>query len=58
MRQDHERATEMFRESLVLCLKLGDKLVAVESLEGMACIAGLGEKPSGGASVRDGTRAA
>jgi non-specific serine/threonine protein kinase len=39
MRGDYERAMEMFKESLVLCLKLGDKLVAVESLEGLACTA-------------------
>ena len=36
---DHERARALHRESLVLCRELGDKLVAVESLEGLACAA-------------------
>ena len=36
---DHERARTSYQESLVLCKELGDKLIASESLEGLACIA-------------------
>jgi DNA-binding CsgD family transcriptional regulator len=38
---DHERARTLYQESLVLCRELGDKIVAVESLEGLACVAGI-----------------
>jgi predicted ATPase/DNA-binding CsgD family transcriptional regulator len=36
---DHERARALHKESLVLCRELGDKLIAVECLEGLACAA-------------------
>ena len=36
---DHERARALHKESLVLCRELGDRLVAVDSLEGLACAA-------------------
>ena len=35
---DHERAKTSCEESLVLCRELGDKIVASESPEGLACI--------------------
>jgi DNA-binding NarL/FixJ family response regulator len=37
---DPKRARSYYRESLMLCKELGDKIVASESLEGLACIAG------------------
>jgi DNA-binding NarL/FixJ family response regulator len=37
---DHGQARSYYEESLVLCKELGDKIVASESLEGLACIAG------------------
>ncbi len=37
---DHERAKATYKESLTLCKELGAKLVASESLEGLACISG------------------
>ena len=40
LRGDHERAKACYEESLVLCRELGDKMIAVESLEGLACVAG------------------
>jgi predicted ATPase/DNA-binding SARP family transcriptional activator/DNA-binding CsgD family transcriptional regulator len=36
---DHERSSTLHKESLVLCRQLGDRIVAVESLEGLACAA-------------------
>jgi non-specific serine/threonine protein kinase len=36
---DHERARSYYEQSLVLCKELGDKMIASESLEGLACIA-------------------
>jgi predicted ATPase/class 3 adenylate cyclase len=38
-RGDHERARTLYQESLMLCRELGNKLVAAESLEGLACVA-------------------
>ena len=40
LKGDHEQARSYYEESLVLCKELGDKIVASESLEGLACIAG------------------
>jgi len=37
---NHERARTSYAESLTLCLELGDRLTASESLEGLACISG------------------
>jgi DNA-binding CsgD family transcriptional regulator len=36
---DHERAKAAYEESLVVCKELGDKMIASESLEGLACVA-------------------
>ena len=36
---DHNRASELFEESVALCKELGDKSTAAESLEGLACTA-------------------
>jgi predicted ATPase/DNA-binding SARP family transcriptional activator/DNA-binding CsgD family transcriptional regulator len=36
---DYDRARTSYQESLTLCKELGDKVIASESLEGMACIA-------------------
>jgi DNA-binding CsgD family transcriptional regulator/tetratricopeptide (TPR) repeat protein len=36
---DYDRARTSYQESLTLCKELGDKWTALESLEGMACIA-------------------
>jgi tetratricopeptide (TPR) repeat protein len=44
---DYDRARTSYQESLTLCKELGDKWVASESLDGMACIAAAKEKPSG-----------
>ena len=38
MQGDHERARISYRESLTLCKELGDKMVALGSLDGLACI--------------------
>jgi tetratricopeptide (TPR) repeat protein len=35
---DHERARTSYRESLTLCKELGNRMIASESLEGMACV--------------------
>ena len=35
---DHERARTFFQESLMVCKELGDKMIASDSLEGMACL--------------------
>jgi tetratricopeptide (TPR) repeat protein len=35
---DYERARAPYQESLVVCKELGDKMIARDSLEGMACI--------------------
>jgi DNA-binding NarL/FixJ family response regulator len=35
---DHERARSYYRESLMLCKELANKMIASESLEGLACI--------------------
>jgi tetratricopeptide (TPR) repeat protein len=40
----HEQARTSLEESLTLCKELGDKLVASESLEGMACVAAAKEE--------------
>ena len=37
---DYERARTSYQESLVVCKESGDKLIASESLEGLACISG------------------
>ena len=37
---DHDRSRPFYEESLVVCKDLGDKAVASESLDGMACVAG------------------
>ena len=37
---DEKKAEALYQESLMLCRELGNKLVAVESLQGLACIAG------------------
>ena len=37
---DHEHAEALHEESLVLCRELGDRLIASESMEGLACTAG------------------
>jgi predicted ATPase/DNA-binding CsgD family transcriptional regulator/Tfp pilus assembly protein PilF len=37
---DHQQAKSYYEESLTLCKELGDKLIASESLEGLACISG------------------
>ena len=37
---NHERARTSYQESLTLCLELGDRLTASESLEGLSCISG------------------
>ena len=37
---DHDRAEALHKESLVLCRELGDRYIASESLEGLACSAG------------------
>jgi predicted ATPase/DNA-binding SARP family transcriptional activator/DNA-binding CsgD family transcriptional regulator len=39
LQDDHERARTSFAESLMQCRELGDKLVAADSLEGLACSA-------------------
>ena len=39
MRGDHEQARSLHKESLELSRELGDKLLAAESLEGLACSA-------------------
>src|SRR5215213_2054496 len=38
-RGDHKRAKTLHEENLVLCRELGDKLIASESMEGLACVA-------------------
>jgi tetratricopeptide (TPR) repeat protein len=40
LRGDEEKAEALYQESLVLCRELGNKLVAAESLQGLACVAG------------------
>jgi len=35
---DHERARSYYRESLMLCKEMANKMIASESLEGLACI--------------------
>jgi non-specific serine/threonine protein kinase len=40
LRGDLERAQSLHKESLMLCRELGNKLIAAESLEGLACAAG------------------
>jgi tetratricopeptide (TPR) repeat protein len=40
LRGDEEKARVLYQESLMLCRELGDKLVAAESLQGLACVAG------------------
>jgi non-specific serine/threonine protein kinase len=39
-RGDVEEAEVKYQESLMLCRELGNKLVAAESLQGLACVAG------------------
>jgi DNA-binding CsgD family transcriptional regulator len=41
VRGDHEQAKTLFRESLALTKALGDRGIATESLEGLACVAGV-----------------
>ena len=38
LRGDYERAKVMYEESLVLCRELGEKVIASERLEGLACL--------------------
>ena len=38
LQDDHERAGSYYRESLMLCKELGTRVVASESLRGLACI--------------------
>jgi non-specific serine/threonine protein kinase len=40
LRGDHERAKTSYEEGLARCKELGEKLLAPESLEGLACVAG------------------
>jgi len=40
LRGDEEKAEALYQESLMLCRELGNKLVAAESLQGLACVAG------------------
>jgi predicted ATPase/class 3 adenylate cyclase len=40
IRGDHQKAEALHEESLVLCRELGDKLIGLESIEGLACVAG------------------
>jgi predicted ATPase/DNA-binding CsgD family transcriptional regulator/Tfp pilus assembly protein PilF len=40
MRGDTEKAQALHRESLTLCHELGNKLIAAESIDGLACAAG------------------
>jgi hypothetical protein len=44
MRGDQQQARSLHEESLKLSLELGDKLIAAESLEGLACSAARGEE--------------
>ncbi len=44
VRGDYERAHSLHQESLELSRELGDKLIAAESLEGLACSAARGEE--------------
>ena len=37
---DYGRARSHYEESLVVCKKLADRMIAAESLEGLACVAG------------------
>ena len=39
---DYERASSHYEESLVVCKKLADRMIASESLQGLACVAGAG----------------
>ncbi len=38
MQGDYERARSYYEESVALCKELGDKRIASESLDGLACI--------------------
>jgi predicted ATPase/Tfp pilus assembly protein PilF len=40
LRGDEEKAELLYQESLMLCRELGNELVAAESLQGLACVAG------------------
>ena len=40
LRGDEKKAEVLYQESLMLCRELGNKLVAAESLQGLACVAG------------------
>jgi len=42
VRRDHQGARKLFEESLRLCWELGDRTIAAESLEGLACVAEAG----------------
>ena len=44
LRGDEEKAEILYQDSLMLCLELGNKLVAAESLQGLACVAGRREE--------------
>ena len=46
MRGDRQQAKSLHEESLALSRELGDKLIAAESLEGLACSATRGEEES------------
>jgi len=38
LQDNHDRARTYYAESLTLCKELGDRMIAAESLEGLACI--------------------
>jgi predicted ATPase/DNA-binding SARP family transcriptional activator/DNA-binding CsgD family transcriptional regulator len=42
VREDRERARDLYEDNLVLCREIDDKLVASESMDGLACYAASG----------------
>ena len=53
LRGDDEQAETLHKESLELCRELGDRYIGSESLEGLACSAGLKKRGrAGGQAVR------
>ena len=46
LRGEYDKARTLHKESLALCHDLGDKMVASESLEGLACTAGAKGMPN------------
>ena len=51
LRGDEEKAEVLYQESLMLCRELGNKLVAAESLQGLACVAGKRKEIEGSARL-------